>query len=368
VEQPSGSLSPLDDLFLQRAYELAARGVGSTAPNPAVGAVVTQGIRIVGEGYHHRAGDPHAEVHALRQAANDARGATLYVSLEPCGHTGRTPPCADAVVEAGIARVVAGTLDPTRRGGAAELRDRGIEVTVAGDLAARGLIEPFARAATVARPYVALKMAMSLDGAIAQRPGVREQLTAPDAQLYVRDLRTAYDAVMVGAGTVRVDDPQLTVRPPHDRLRPYVRVVVCESGAISPRSRIFAGEPGYAKSIVLAPRAFADGMAELAEVADVIGVGAANATKLELGAALEALRARGIYSVVCEGGPTLATRLIADRLVDRFYWAIAPVFLRGSEAVPVLAGALPGCAVELLFDRVDRAGPDVILSGTFADV
>jgi diaminohydroxyphosphoribosylaminopyrimidine deaminase/5-amino-6-(5-phosphoribosylamino)uracil reductase len=369
VEQLDRSLTPLDELYLYRAYELAARGIGSTSPNPPVGAVVVRENRIVGEGYHHRAGEAHAEANALRQAARDAHGATLYVSLEPCRHVGRTPPCTHAVIEAGIVRVVAGTLDPTLHGGAAELRERGVDVAVAQDPIARDLIEPFARAGTLQRPYVALKMAMSLDGAVASRPGVEQRLTSEDAGRYVRELRIAHDAVMVGAGTVRVDDPQLTVRPPHDRLRPYVRVVLCQTEGVSTRSRIFGSEKGYAKTVVLAPSALANRLEELRDVADVIGVGPPESLVLDLPEALEALRAHGIYSLLCEGGPTLASRLIAAGQVDRFYWAIAPLFLQGPSAVPVLAGAdVLASGVRLQFDRVDRTGDDVVISGTFADV
>jgi diaminohydroxyphosphoribosylaminopyrimidine deaminase/5-amino-6-(5-phosphoribosylamino)uracil reductase len=369
VEEFHRPLTPLDELYLQRACELAARGIGSTSPNPPVGAVLVRDNRIVGEGYHRRAGDAHAEANALRQAARDARGATLYVSLEPCRHVGRTPPCTHAVIDAGIVRVVAGTLDPTLHGGAAELRERGVDVAVAQDPVARDLIEPFARAVTLRRPYVALKMAMSLDGAIASRPGVEQQLTSQEARRYVRDLRIAHDAVMVGAGTVRVDDPQLTVRPAHHRLRPYVRVVVCQTEGVSARSRIFATEEGYAKSVVLAPSGLANRLDELRSVADVIGVGPPENLGLDLPQALEALRAHGIYSVLCEGGPTLAARLIATGQVDRFYWAVAPLFLATQGAVPVLArGDLLRKGVRLEFDRVERTGEDIMVSGTFASV
>jgi diaminohydroxyphosphoribosylaminopyrimidine deaminase/5-amino-6-(5-phosphoribosylamino)uracil reductase len=368
VEQFHRPLTPLDELYLQRAYELAARGIGSTSPNPPVGAVVVRENRIVGEGYHHRAGDAHAEASALRQAARDAHGATLYVSLEPCRHVGRTPPCTLAVIEAGVVRVVAGTLDPTH-GGGAELRERGVDVTVAHDAIARDLIEPFVRAGALQRPYVALKMAMSLDGAIGSRPGVEQRLTSEEARNYVRDLRVAYDAVMVGAGTVRVDDPQLTVRPAHHRLRPYVRVVLCQTEGVSARSRIFGIEEGYARSVVLAPSGLANRLDELRGVADVIGVGQPGNLRLDLPQALEALRERGIYSVLCEGGPTLAARLIAARQVDRFYWAIAPLFMQSASAVPVLArGDLIRDDVPLKFDRIERTGKDIMLSGTFANV
>ena len=368
MEQSHRPLTPLDELYLQRAYELAARGIGSTSPNPPVGAVVVRDNRIVGEGYHHRAGDAHAEANALRQAAREAHGATLYVSLEPCRRVGRTPPCALAVVEAGIVRVVAGALDPTH-GGAAELRERGVDVAVAHDAIARDLIEPFARAGALQRPYVALKMAMSLDGAIASRSGVEQRLTSEEARNYVRDLRIAHDAVMVGAGTVRVDDPQLTVRPAHHRLRPYVRVVLCQTEGVSARSRIFGIEEGYAKSIVLAPSGVANRLDELRGVADVIGIGPPENLLLDLPQALEALRERGIYSVLCEGGPTLAARLIAAGQVDRFYWAIAPLFLQSASAVPVLArGDLIRDSVGLQFDRIERMGKDIMISGTFANV
>jgi diaminohydroxyphosphoribosylaminopyrimidine deaminase / 5-amino-6-(5-phosphoribosylamino)uracil reductase len=368
VEQTNRRLTPLDELYLERTVELAARGIGDTAPNPPVGAVVVRDNQIVGEGYHHRAGEAHAETIALRQAADRARGATLYVSLEPCGHVGRTPPCAPDVIKAGVVRVVAGTLDPTLHGGAAELREHRVEVVVAEDPAARELIEVFARAATLERPYVALKMAMSLDGAIASRPGVAERLGSEEERRYVRELRIAYDAVMVGAGTVRVDDPQLTVRPPHQRHRPFVRVVACETQGVPAHSRVFAQEAGYAKSIVLVSGALAPRVADLNDVAEVIAVGTSQSARLDLSQALKALRARDVYSLLCEGGPTLAARLVAERQVDRFYWAVAPLFLRTERAVPVLAGPGLPTAVRLRFDRVEPAGDDVILSGTLFDV
>lgn len=370
MEQTYPKLTPLDELYLQRAYELAARGIGNTAPNPPAGAVVVRDGRLVGEGYHHRAGEAHAETNALRQAGSDARGATLYVSLEPCRHVGRTPPCTQAVIEAGVARVVAGTLDPTEHGGgAAQLRALGIAVAVAEDPSARDLIEIFARASANERPYLALKMAMSLDGAIATEPGVQERLTSEGGRKYVRALRMTYDAVMVGAGTLRIDDPRLTVRPPHDRLRPYRRVIVCESGTVPANSRVFRAEEGYAKTVVLAPAGLRGRLGALDDVADVILVGAPDAFRLDLPQAMKALRARDIASVLCEGGPKLAAALIATGQVDRFYWALAPVLLRNDRAVPVLSGTdLAALDVPVQFDRVERAGDDVILSGRFTGV
>lgn len=362
MENSFGKLTRLDELYLQRTYELAGRAIGSTSPNPPVGAVVVRDGRIAGEGYHHWAGDAHAEASAIAKAGPNARGSTLYVSLEPCRHVGRTPPCTRQVIDAGVVRVVAGALDPSEHGGgAAELRERGIEVVVAPGPAARDLIETFARSAESHRPYVALKMAMSLDGYIASRPGLRERLGSEAEEAYVRDLRTAYDAVMVGAGTVRVDDPRLTVRPPHDRRRPYVRIVACQTAELSPRSRVFAQEDGYAKTLVLVPAARRDRFKNLDTVAEVVQVGPPDSHSLDLPDALKTLRERDIFSVLCEGGPHLAASLLAAGCVDRLYWAIVPRFLSGADAVPVLSGADLG-STRLRFDRVHREGPDVIIS------
>lgn len=365
MDLPYRNLTPTDDLYLQRAYELAARGLGNTWPNPPVGALVVRDGAVVGEGYHRRVGAPHAETHALRQAGERARGATLYVSLEPCRHVGRTPPCTHALIEAGIVRVVAGTEDPTEHGGGArELIESGIEVTIADDAAARALVEIFAGASRLERPYVALKMAMTLDGMVASRPHVREQLGSPDEQRYVRDLRIVYDAVMVGAGTVRIDDPQLTVRPPRDRVRNYVRVVACESDAVPLESRVFAAEDGYARTIVLAPGGLRDRFERLESVADVLYVGASDAVRLDLALAMKQLRARGIHGVLCEGGPTLAAGMLAANQVDRFHWAIAPRLLSNERSVPVLSGTdFARLAVRLRFDRVERVGDDAIITG-----
>lgn len=366
MEEPCLELTPLDELYLQRAYELAARSAGDTAPNPPVGAIVVRDGAVVGEGYHRRAGGAHAETNALHQAGPKSRGATVYVSLEPCRHVGRTPPCTGALIEAGVARVVAGTFDPSEHGGgAAQLRESGIDVCVADDAAARALIEIFARGSASERPYVALKMAMSLDGFVTRRSGVRERLGSPGEERYVRELRIVHDAVMVGAGTVRVDDPQLSVRPPHDRTRPYTRIVACERDCVDPRSRIFETARGYAKTVVLAPAGARERFAELQGAADVLFAGAPDAVELDLRVAMKVLRAHGIFSVLCEGGPTLAASLLAAEQVDRVYWAIAPRFLHNDDAVGVLSGAdLSGLDARLRFDRVERAGDDVIISGT----
>jgi diaminohydroxyphosphoribosylaminopyrimidine deaminase / 5-amino-6-(5-phosphoribosylamino)uracil reductase len=351
---------------LHRACELAERGAANVSPNPPVGAVIVRDGRTLGEGFHHRRGEAHAEVEALRRAG-DVSGGTLYVSLEPCNHHGRTAPCTEAIVERGIARVVIGALDPnpkTDGGGVGRLRAAGVEVEVAADPWAADLIEKFAKAIRTRRPFVTLKMASSLDGYVAPHPG-SHWLTGERSREFVRLMRATHDAVLVGAGTVRVDDPQLTTRPHYTRRIPYRRVVACETDPVDVERRIFSAPAdapdAFAPTIVLAPRGAAARFAPLEAVADVVYVGGEESSQLDLGQALEALKSgRGIESVLCEGGPTLAGRMLAGGLVDRVVWLIAPVLLRNERAVPVLAGA--DLATGLQFERSEMLGEDLLLS------
>jgi diaminohydroxyphosphoribosylaminopyrimidine deaminase/5-amino-6-(5-phosphoribosylamino)uracil reductase len=331
----------------------------------------------LGEGYHHRRGEAHAEVEALRAAGEiDVRGATAYVSLEPCNHRGLTGPCSGALIAAGIARVVIGARDPNRAaaGGIAVLRAAGIKVDIADDPCAAALIERFAFTIDSPLPFVTLKMAMSLDGAVAPHSGGAYAVTGPAARERVRDLRYEADAVMVGAGTIRIDDAQLTVRPHRTRRKPYTRVVVCETDTVPRASRVFSAPAdapphAYAPTIVLAPAGARDRFTPLEGIADVVYVGDAGSAQLDLAAALQALRARGIVSVLCEGGPTLAGRLLEARLVQRITWFIAPRFLQTPSAVPVLAGAdLTRAANGWRFDRVERVGDDMLMSAPVGNV
>jgi len=334
--------------------------------------IVRDGVTL-GEGWHHRRGEGHAEAEALRDArerGNDVRGATAYVSLEPCDHHGLTPPCSQALIAAGIGRVVVGALDPnpkTARAGVRRLREAGVAVDEIDDPAARRLIERFRWTIAHDRPYVTLKMAMSLDGYVTSTSGVRQQLTGAAAQSRVRDLRIEHDAAMVGAGTVRVDDPLLTVRPYAARHKPYRRVVVCEREPIPSTAKILQPPPdvpagAYAPTIVLAPAGARAAFAELGSHAEVIFAGADDAAELDLAAGLRALRAREIGTVLCEGGPTLGARLLAARLVQRVLWFVAPVFLRGDGAVPVLAGAELAGLDGWRFDGLEAVGDDMLIS------
>jgi diaminohydroxyphosphoribosylaminopyrimidine deaminase/5-amino-6-(5-phosphoribosylamino)uracil reductase len=270
------------------------------------------------------------------------------------------------VHEARIARVVVGAEDPnpkTARGGIEYLRSHGVEVEVVNDPQSGAIIEPFARAIRAERPYISLKMAMSFDGFIAMTRGVQHWLTGAQAREFVRELRIAHDAVGVGAGTVRVDNPRLTVRPEHHRLLPYRRVVLCETDPVDPQSLVFVPREGYAPTIVLAPAGARERFAPLEHVAELLYVGAADAVQLDLEQALRDLRGAGVTSMLCEGGPTLAARLFELRLVDRFYGLVAPAVIRAPGAVPVLAkGTLPEVP-GLRFDRVERVGADLLVAG-----
>ncbi len=344
--------------------------MGGTSPNPPVGAVLVKNGRIIGEGFHRGAGSPHAEIEAMR-AVDDPQGATLYSSLEPCNHAGRTLACTRAIVKASIGRVVVGALDPnpqTNGAGLRTLQEAGVPAEVVPSARAQAIIEPFSVAIRSDRPYLALKMAASLDGYVAPEPGAY-WVTGEQARGFVRDLRIAHDAVMIGAGTVRVDDPLLTVRPAHHRGANYRRIVLCERRSPSPQSRVFVPVPGYETTIVLVPRSSIQKFCNLRDVAEIIAVGSSSDEQLDLIAALPELKRRGVCSILCEGGPTLAGRLIEASLVDRVYWLVAPRFLANRRAVAALG--INNDAVHarsLSFDRVEQLGNDVLLSGRLAHV
>lgn len=364
------ALLGIDALYLERACELANRALGGTSPNPPVGALVVKNGGTIGEGFHRGSGSPHAEVEALR-AARDAQGATLYSSLEPCNHTGRTPPCSQAILDAKISRVVIGALDPNPRNdgsGVSALQKAGLSVDVFPSVRAQTMIEAFSVAIRSDRPYVALKLAVSMDGYVAPQRG-SFWLTGERARAFVRELRMMHDAVMVGAGTVRIDDPELTVRPPHHRFTRYRRIVVCESEPVNPHSRIFAPAPAYAKTMVVAPVTSMQQFSALGDVADIVPVPDGGVRRLDPAAALRELKTQGVASVLCEGGPTLAGRLIGAGLVDRVYWLVAPIFLANPRALPALANINAAHAGRSLsFDRVEQLGDDVLLSGRLAHV
>jgi diaminohydroxyphosphoribosylaminopyrimidine deaminase/5-amino-6-(5-phosphoribosylamino)uracil reductase len=330
---------PEDGAWMRRALALAERGWGQTAPNPMVGAVVVRDGVVVGEGWHTAFGAPHAEVEALRAAGERARGATVYVTLEPCDHHGKTPPCTEALVAAGVRRVVAACDDPSpvARGGAERLRAAGIKVAVGVEAdAARELNAPFFHALGSDRPFVRLKLATSLDGAIAdhaRRPG---WLTGEAARREVHHLRAGSDAVGVGIGTVLADDPALTVRHASPPRVPPVRVVFDGSARLPPTSQL-ARTARELPVMILCRTPDAERAAAL----EGLGVTLVHAATLQ--DALVALRARGIRSLLVEGGAALAGSLLREALVDRLVIFRAPVVL-GGGALGAFAGMPPARA------------------------
>jgi diaminohydroxyphosphoribosylaminopyrimidine deaminase/5-amino-6-(5-phosphoribosylamino)uracil reductase len=328
--------------MMRRALALAARGLGETNPNPPVGCVVARGDRVVGEGFHARAGGPHAEVGALREAGPRARGATLYVTLEPCVHHGRTPPCAPLVRAAGVARVVAALRDPyplVAGRGLALLRRAGIPVEAgllageAGRLAERFLVSARGRL------FVLLKAALTLDGRIATASGRSRWITSPSQRRQARWLRRLHDAVLVGVGTVLADDP-LLLPSPRPR-RPFARVVLDSTLRLPPTSRLARTASPRTPVLVLscAPAPSRRRRLEAAgvEVVEVAG----EAGRVSLPGALAALGARGVTSAMVEGGSEVLGSFLASRLADQVALFRAPLLLGGRGSRPAFGGPDP---------------------------
>jgi diaminohydroxyphosphoribosylaminopyrimidine deaminase / 5-amino-6-(5-phosphoribosylamino)uracil reductase len=317
---------------LARALELALHGLYTTDPNPRVGCVITQADRVVGEGWHVRAGEAHAEVNALRAAGPQARGATAYVSLEPCSHTGRTPPCADALIAAGVARVVCCTRDPDPRvsgRGIERLERAGIAVQVGAlaDEARRLNVGYFSRHER-GRPYVRLKLAMSLDGRTAPADGSRAWISGTAARADVQSWRARSSAVLTGAGTVRSDDPQLNVRLSYGAwVRQPLRVVLDTLLSTSRAAKVYNGDEALVFAAPEAPLgSFKDIKVERVPRA---------AGGLDLDAVVQDLAAREVNELLVECGATLAGSFVAKQLVDELVLYVAPALL-GSGAPPLL--------------------------------
>lgn len=348
---------------MARAIQLAWRGRYSTHPNPRVGCVIARGGRILGEGWHERAGEAHAEVHALSKAGPDARGATAYVTLEPCSHFGRTPPCAKALVEAGIAHVFAATKDPNPSvagRGLDMLREAGIKVTegLMGEEAAR-LNPGFMKRMFTGRPYVRLKMAASLDGRTAMASGESQWITGAEARKDVQRLRAISDAVLTGVGTVLADNPSLTVR--RDELgdigdatepsRQPLRVIADRDARTPPDATILRG--GKVQVYCASPTLATAPAQDLAALGISLSGVAWKDNGIDVGELLDSLGELGINELLVEAGPTLAGTFIDERLVDELWLYQAPVFL-GSTGRPTAHLPLDSMADKVQWKVLDR--------------
>ncbi|NLX24481.1 MAG: bifunctional diaminohydroxyphosphoribosylaminopyrimidine deaminase/5-amino-6-(5-phosphoribosylamino)uracil reductase RibD [Lentisphaerae bacterium] len=324
-----------DEKYMLRAIDLARRGEGLTRPNPPVGAVLVRDDEILAEGWHRKAGEDHAERDCLKSAGGDLKSATLYVTLEPCSTHGRTPPCTDLILEKGVGRVVVSVkdLNPKHAGRGLELlRDAGVAV-VFGVCEAEGreLIAPFEKFITTGMPFVTLKLASTLDGKIADRKGDSKWITGDAARERVQEMRRRADAIMVGAGTVRADDPSLLPRPAEGR-KPW-RVVM---GDNVPRTCKLLTDEASEQTLFYNGN-LAAALRDLAENHDVM-------------------------HVLCEGGGTLAGRLVEEGLVDEFAFFVAPK-LMGADGLPNFAktGGLMADVTNLIFTSVEQLGEDVLM-------
>jgi diaminohydroxyphosphoribosylaminopyrimidine deaminase/5-amino-6-(5-phosphoribosylamino)uracil reductase len=348
--------------YMRRAFALARRAEGRTTPNPMVGAVIVKDGHIVGEGYHRRAGAPHAETEALRAAGDASRGAVMYVTLEPCAHYGRTPPCADALISAGIAEVYYAVSDPNPRvNGKAHA-----QLEASGVLVHRGLCEdearelnrPFFKHTITGRPFVTAKFAMSLDGKIATRAGDSRWISNEAARQRTHELRNVTDAILVGAGTALADDPQLTTRlspllprqkeSVEERLsdvRHPLRIIADSRGRVPLMARVF--DPALPGRTVLATTAAAssDHCAEFtARGVEVWTLPADGHGRVSLPALLDEIGRRGMLTLLVEGGSELLGAFFAEKLVDRVWAFIAPLIIGGQNA----PGPVGGLGVEAL--------------------
>ncbi|BCV20980.1 bifunctional diaminohydroxyphosphoribosylaminopyrimidine deaminase/5-amino-6-(5-phosphoribosylamino)uracil reductase RibD [Moorella sp. Hama-1] len=363
-------MQPQDTIFMRRALDLARRGLGRTSPNPAVGAVIVKDGRVIGEGYHQKAGTPHAEIHALQAAGPAARGSTLYVTLEPCCHYGRTPPCTEAIIAAGIRRVVAAMADPNPRvagGGFQALRQAGIEVET-GLLAeeARQLNEAFIKYITTGNPWVTLKMALTLDGKIATRTGAARWITGPEARERAHELRDTHDAILVGIGTVLADDPELTTRLPGVRGRDAVRVILDSHLRLPLTARVVSLRSAAPTLVATTAAAPAEAREELAARGVQVLVLPAEAGRVAWQPLLAELARRQITSILVEGGSGVNATALAAGVVDKVIAFIAPKIFGGVEAPGPVGGlgvADPGAAWQLERLAVKRCGEDLMLSG-----
>jgi len=359
-----------DEKYMKRAIELAKRALGRTSPNPVVGAVIVQDGQIVGEGYHLLAGTPHAEIHALLKAGERAKGGTLYVTLEPCCHHGKTPPCVDAIIASGIRRVVAAVEDPNPQvsgQGIAKLRSAGIEVEVGVLREEAGRAnEFFFKFITTGLPFVAVKTAMTLDGKIATRTGDSRWITGETARRFVHELRNIYDAVLVGVGTVIKDNPMLNTRLNVENKRDPIRIILDGKLEIPMDSQVVLTANHQYTLVVTSRKVDAGRITVLEETGvEVLQVGD-NPEEIPLGPLLKELARLGITSILVEGGGQVNASFFEAGLVDKVYWFVAPKICGGKRAPTPVEGTgveVMDEAIRLKQVQLEQFDDDILISG-----
>ena len=366
-------MPPTELAWLERAFDLAERGRYSVSPNPMVGAVVVRGGRVVGQGHHRKAGGPHAEIVALRQAGSAARGADLYLTLEPCTHRGRTPPCVPAVIASGVRRVVVASKDPNpivAGRGVSALRRAGIHVVLAPPAwrrRAQEQNEKFFTSIVAGRPFVLAKWASTLDGRIASAAGESRWITGEAARRRALLLREEFDAVLVGAGTVVADDPRLTRRLGRNRTTPHWRIVLDGRLRIPETARVLRGS-GRRLVATAAPASHPKARRLAARGVEVWSLPAGRAGAVDLGALLRALAGAGVASLMVEGGAETLGSFFEAGLVDRAAAFLAPRVMGGDRA----RGSVGGKGFRLadtprLRDfRTERVGDDLLVTARLA--
>lgn len=356
-----------DEDYMREALSLAKNGMGRTSPNPMVGAVVVKDLKIVGKGFHKKAGEPHAEIYALNEAGEKAEGGTLYVTLEPCAHFGRTGPCADAVIKAKISRIVVAMLDPNPKvagKGIKKLEEAGIEVTL-GTLEdeAKKLNEVFCKWITTGIPFVNLKIAMTLDGKIATKTGESKWITGEKSRAKSHELRNITDGIIVGINTVIADNPNLTTRLENTNCKNPIRIILDSNAKIPLNSKVLTDT--QAKTIVVA-----------AESADIDKLNAIKNTvaevlicgkeRVDIKKLLKVLGEREITSLLVEGGGEVHYSFVEQKLFDRVYAFIAPKILGGRESHLAVAGVgFDSLSEAALLDNIEvqKLGADILITG-----
>jgi len=355
---------------MKLALRLAAKGAGWVSPNPMVGAVVVKDGQIVGQGYHRRVGAPHAEVEALRQAGDASRGADLYVTLEPCNHQGRTPPCTQAILSAGVGRVIIATPDPNPQvagGGAEYLKSQGVAVEMGLlEQEARRLNEAWFHWVATGRPWVIAKAACSLDGKIASAGGESQWLTGESARAYGHRLRHRVDAIMVGIETALSDDPQLTTRLPRGRGKDSIRIVLDSRLRLPLTAKLLHLDSPSLTWVACTAAAPKEKIKAVKDLGAEVLVFPPDSGRVPLKSLLKLLGQQQVQSLLVEGGAEVLGAFFDQRLVNQFYFFFAPKILGGRQAPGVLGGEGVAFLKDVHLSRdlaIRRIGPDLLISG-----